>query len=47
VERPVKVLFTSGDRTAIRGLAAGTPVVTSGAFFVMSEAAKASFGEDE
>lgn len=47
VERPVKVLFTSGDRTAIQGLAAGTPVVTSGAFFVMSEAAKASFGEDE
>ena len=46
-ERPVKVLFAANGRTAIDGLAAGTPVVTSGAFFVMSEAAKASFGEDE
>jgi len=47
VERSVKVLFTANDRTAVDGVAPGTPVVTRGAFFVMSEAAKASFGEDE
>jgi RND family efflux transporter MFP subunit len=44
---PVTVLYTSGDRTAISGVQPGTKLVTSGAFFVMSEAAKASFGEEE
>lgn len=46
-ERPVKVLFIAGTQAAVEGVAAGTPVVTGGAFFVMSEAAKAGFGEDE
>jgi RND family efflux transporter MFP subunit len=45
--RPVTPLFVSGGRTAIAGIAEGTRVVTNGAFFVMSEASKASFGEEE
>jgi len=44
---PVQVLYAAGERTAISGVALGTRVVTSGAFFVMSEGAKASFGEED
>ncbi|HEY0300157.1 MAG TPA: efflux RND transporter periplasmic adaptor subunit, partial [Rhizomicrobium sp.] len=43
----VRVLYAAGDRTAIAGLAPGTPVVVAGAFFVMSEGGKSAFGEDE
>lgn len=43
----VTLRYTVGDRTAIDGLAEGIRVVTSGAFFVHSEAQKSSFaGED-
>lgn len=43
----VTLRYTVGDRTAIDGLAEGVRVVTSGAFFVHSEAQKSSFaGED-
>jgi RND family efflux transporter MFP subunit len=44
---PVKVLYAAGERTAVAGIARNTRVVTSGAFFVMSEGAKASFGEED
>jgi multidrug efflux pump subunit AcrA (membrane-fusion protein) len=44
---PVKVLYAAGERTAVAGIARGTRVVTSGAFFVMSEGARASFGEED
>jgi RND family efflux transporter MFP subunit len=42
----VEVLHAAGDETAITGIAEGTKIVTAGAFFVKSEADKASFGED-
>jgi|JI10StandDraft_1071094.scaffolds.fasta_scaffold03864_8 cobalt-zinc-cadmium efflux system membrane fusion protein len=41
--REIETLFTVGDRTAVKGLEAGTKVVTRGSFFVMAEAAKAGF----
>lgn len=41
--KEVKPLYTVGKRTVISGIAPGTKVVTSGAFFVMAEAAKAGF----
>lgn len=44
--RKVKSLFITGDQIAIGGLAQGTRVVTSGAFFVQSEGDKASFGDE-
>lgn len=43
----VTPLYASGDRTAIEGIAPGTKVVTSGAFFVMSEISKSSFAEED
>lgn len=43
----VTLRYTVGERTTIDGLAEGVRVVTSGAFFVHSEAQKSSFaGED-
>ncbi|MEI9887565.1 MAG: efflux RND transporter periplasmic adaptor subunit [Rhizomicrobium sp.] len=44
---PVRVLYAAGDRTAIAGIAPGTPVVMAGAFFVQSEGGKAAFAEEE
>ena len=39
----IEVLYTVDDHTAISGIPEGTKVVTSGAFYVASEAAKAGF----
>lgn len=39
----VDVLYAVDDQTAIAGIPAGTRIVTSGAFFLASEAAKAGF----
>ena len=44
---PVQPLHAAGERTAISGITEGTKVVVAGAFFVKSEADKASFGEEE
>ena len=44
---PVQPLHAAGEETAISGITPGTKVVTKGAFFVKSEADKASFGEEE
>jgi RND family efflux transporter MFP subunit len=41
--KEIETLYTVGARTVISGVAPGTKVVTSGAFFVMAEAAKAGF----
>lgn len=41
--REVEILFEARGQAAIAGLDEGTPVVTSGAFFVAAEAAKAGF----
>lgn len=43
----VRVLFTAHDRSAIEGIAAGTRIVTAGAFFVHSEAQKSSFADED
>ena len=45
--KEVKQLYTADGKTAIDGIEPGTRVVTAGAFFVMSEASKSSFGEKE
>ena len=45
--KEVKLLYTADGKTAIDGIEPGTLVVTAGAFFVMSEASKSSFGEKE
>ncbi|GAA0526624.1 RND family efflux transporter MFP subunit [Rhizomicrobium palustre] len=46
---PHKVIprYSAGARTVIDGIAPGTLVVTSGAFFVQSEAQKSSFAEED
>jgi cobalt-zinc-cadmium efflux system membrane fusion protein len=41
----VTPLYAVGNFTAISGIPPGTRVVTSGAFFIMSQAAKAGFEE--
>ena len=41
--KEIEMLFTVGDRTAVKGIEPGTKVVTRGSFFVMAEAAKAGF----
>lgn len=41
--KEIETLYTVGARTVISGIAPGAKVVTSGAFFVMAEAAKAGF----
>lgn len=46
---PVRVerMHAAGEETVIAGIAPGTRIATKGAFFVKSEADKASFGEKE
>lgn len=46
VPRKVQLLYGTGGNSVISGIAAGTPVVITGAFFVRSEGEKASFGEE-
>lgn len=41
--REVKLVRTAGDRAIVKGLPAGTRVVTHGAFFLQSELAKGGF----
>jgi cobalt-zinc-cadmium efflux system membrane fusion protein len=43
---PVKIREDFGELTVVDGLAPGSKVVTQGAFFLNSELAKASFGDD-
>lgn len=45
--RRVHLRYASGERSAIDGLAAGTRIVTAGAFFVHSEAQKSSFADED
>ncbi|MDI1300962.1 MAG: efflux RND transporter periplasmic adaptor subunit [bacterium] len=42
----VKIKEELGEMTVVEGIAAGTKVVTQGAFYLNSELAKASFGEE-
>lgn len=45
--KEVNQLYTADGKTAIDGLEPGTRAVVAGAFFVMSEASKSSFGEKD
>ncbi len=49
VFRPVRVkpLHAAGDHTVVTGVAAGTKVVTAGAFFLKSEAGKSGFAAED
>jgi cobalt-zinc-cadmium efflux system membrane fusion protein len=44
--KPVQVLYPVNELTVISGIPAGSRVVTKGAFFIMSEAAKAGFADE-
>ena len=43
---PVKIKEDLGELTVVDGVAPGSKVVTQGAFFLNSELAKASFGDE-